>query len=232
MEENSHSTQLPHLLAFETANKFHQEVRIPVAKTNLGGILFIPSAAKAIIVFSHGSGSSRFSKRNQQVATYLQAKNFGTLLFDLLTPDEDRQYQNRFDIDLLTNRLAGATEWLETLPAAKDCRIGYFGASTGAASALQAAVMLPQVGAVVSRGGRPDLASSTALQTVKASVLLIVGNLDSEVLLLNKQALQQLRCNKELAVVNGATHLFEEPGKLDEVARLATAWFEKYLMPS
>ena len=210
---------------------FHGEVRIQVGEAILGGDLFIPARAHAIIVFSHGSGSSRFSKRNQQVATYLQGRNFGTLLLDLLTPVEDSQYHNRFNIGLLSNRLAGATEWLERLPAAKDCRIGYFGASTGAASALQAAADLKQVGAIVSRGGRPDLASMQSLKSVKAPVLLIVGSLDTEVLQLNKQAFQELQCYKELVIVDGASHLFEEQGKLDEVGVLASAWFEKYLKP-
>ena len=197
----------------------------------LGGDLFIPEGASAIVVFSHGSGSSRFSTRNQQIAGHLQRRNFGTLLLDLLTPAEDRQYQNRFNMELLTERLAGATSWLERVPAAKDCRIGYFGASTGAASALQAAAVLNQVGAIVSRGGRPDLASTQALKTVKAPVLLIVGSLDTDVLQLNRQAFQELQCAKELVVVDGASHLFEEQGKLDEVAILASAWFEKYLKP-
>lgn len=210
---------------------FHKEVSVQVGQTNLGGELYIPPEAKAIIVFSHGSGSSRFSTRNQQVAAYLRGKNFGTLLLDLLTPEEDNLYQNRFNIELLTKRLTGATEWLERVPAAKNCRIGYFGASTGAASALQAAAGLEQVGAVVSRGGRPDLASLNALKAVKAPVLCIVGSLDTEVLELNKQALKELRCHKELVVVDGATHLFEERGKLDEVAKLASAWFEAYLKP-
>lgn len=210
---------------------FHEELSIQVGHTNLGGELYIPSDAKAIIVFSHGSGSSRFSTRNRQVAAYLRGKNFGTLLLDLLTPEEDNLYQNRFNIELLTKRLTGATEWLERVPAAKNCRIGYFGASTGAASALQAAAGLEQVGAVVSRGGRPDLASLNALKAVKAPVLCIVGSLDTEVLELNKQALEELRCHKELVVVEGATHLFEERGKLDEVAKLASAWFETYLKP-
>ena len=210
---------------------FHEEVSIQVDNTILGGDLQIPARANAIIVFSHGSGSSRFSKRNQQVAAFLRERNFGTLLLDLLTPLEDSQYHNRFNIELLTNRLAGATEWLETLPAAKDCRIGYFGASTGAASALQAAAQLKQVGAVVSRGGRPDMASIHALKRIKAPVLLIVGSLDTEVLQLNRQAYKILQCQKELLVVEGATHLFEEQGKLDEVAKLASAWFEKYLQP-
>src|SRR5665647_386191 len=137
---------------------FHKEVNIPVGKVTVHGELNIPEKAKAIVIFSHGSGSSRFSKRNQQVAKYLQGKKLGTLLFDLLSEEEDQFYHNRFDIDLLTKRLAGATEWLERLPAAKDCRIGYFGASTSAASALKAAALLPHIGAIVSRGGRPDLA--------------------------------------------------------------------------
>ena len=208
--------------------RFHKEVSIPVGKVTLKGELFIPLKANAIIVFSHGSGSSRFSKRNQMVAKYLNEKNFGTLLFDLLTEEEDQHYQNRFNIDLLTKRLAGATEWLEELPAAKDCRIGYFGASTGAASALKAAAILPQINAVVSRGGRPDLAMDD-LHHVEAPTLLIVGSLDYDVLQLNKEAYIQLECEKKLEVVEGATHLFEEPGKMENVSELAGNWFEKYL---
>ena len=155
-------------------------------------------------------------------------KNFGTLLFDLLTEEEDKYYYNRFNIDLLTKRLAGATEWLEKFPAANDCRIGYFGASTGAASALQAAAHLPHIGAVVSRGGRPDFAMDH-LQSVEAPTLLIVGRLDTDVLELNKEAYSKLQCEKELEVVEGATHLFEEPGKMEIISELAAAWFEKYL---
>ena len=210
--------------------RLYKEVSIPVGKVTLKGDLFIPVKAKAIIIFSHGSGSSRFSKRNQAVAKYLQGKNFGTLLFDLLTEDEDKHYYNRFDIDLLTKRLAGATEWLEDLPVAKDCRIGFFGASTGAASALKAAALLPQIHAVVSRGGRPDLAMAE-LHNVEAPTLLIVGSLDYDVLQLNKEAFMQLECEKKLEVVEGATHLFEEPGKMEIVSELACNWFEKYLTP-
>jgi len=162
------------------------------------------------------------------VAKSLQDKNFGTLLFDLMTEEEDRNYYNRFDIDLLTKRLAGATEWLEKFPAAKDCRIGFFGASTGAASALQAASYLPQIGAVVSRGGRPDLAMAH-LPKVEAPTLLIVGSLDYDVLQLNKAAYEKLKCEKKLEVVEGATHLFEEPGKMEIISELAGKWFEKYL---
>jgi len=208
--------------------RFHNEVSMPVGKATLKGELIIPLKAKAIIIFSHGSGSSRFSSRNQMVAKYLHENNFGTLLFDLLTEEEDEHYHNRFNIDLLTKRLAGATEWLEKLPAAKECRIGYFGASTGAASALKAAAVLPSIGAVVSRGGRPDLAMD-ALHNVEAPTLLIVGSLDYDVLQLNKEAYMQLECEKKLEVVEGATHLFEESGKMDIVSGLAGNWFIKYL---
>jgi putative phosphoribosyl transferase len=210
--------------------RFHKEISIPVGKVTVQGELTIPLKANAIIIFSHGSGSSRFSKRNQMVAKYLQQKNFGTLLFDLLTQEEDQNYYTRFDIDLLTKRLAGATEWLEKLPAANDCRIGYFGASTGAASALKAASFLRQISAVVSRGGRPDLAMND-LPKVEAPTLLIVGSLDYDVLQMNKEAYRQMKCGKKLEVVEGATHLFEEPGKMDIVSELAANWFEKYLMP-
>ena len=208
--------------------RFHKEVSIPVSKVTVQGELIIPLKAKAIIIFSHGSGSSRFSKRNQMVAKYLHEKNFGTLLFDLLTEQEDQHYHNRFNIDLLTKRLTVATEWLEKLPAAQDCSIGYFGASTGAASALKAAAALPQINAVVSRGGRPDLAMDV-LKNVEAPTLLIVGSLDYDVLQLNKEAYIQLECEKKLEVVEGATHLFEESGKMEIVSELATHWFEKYL---
>jgi dienelactone hydrolase len=209
---------------------FHKEVNIPAGKIILKGELIIPEGSNAIVIFSHGSGSSRFSRRNQQVARYLQQKSFGTLLFDLLTEEEDMHYENRFDIDLLTKRLAGATQWLEKFPAAKDCRIGYFGASTGAASALKAAAILPQVSAVVSRGGRPDLAMHD-LPFVLAPTLLIVGSLDADVLQLNESAFMKLECIKKLEVVEGATHLFEETGKMEIVSALAADWFEKYLTP-
>jgi putative phosphoribosyl transferase len=211
--------------------RIHEEVSIPAGKATLKGELLIPSKAAGIIVFSHGSGSSRFSSRNQQVAKYLNKKNLGTLLFDLLTEEEDKLYQTRFDIGLLTKRLAGATEWLEALPAAKNCRIGYFGASTGAASALKAAAVLSEISAVVSRGGRPDLAMDE-LHNVDAPTLLIVGGLDFDVLQLNKQAYEKLNGVKKLEVVEGATHLFEEPGKMEIVSELAGNWFEKYLQPA
>ena len=210
--------------------RFHKEVSMPLGKVTLKGELFIPVKANAIIVFSHGSGSSRFSKRNQMVAKYMHEKNFGTLLFDLLTEEEDKHYYNRFDINLLTKRLAGATEWLEEFPAAKACRIGYFGASTGAASALKAAAILPHINAVVSRGGRPDLVMDD-LHNVEAPTLLIVGSLDYDVLQLNKEAYIQLGCEKKFEVIQGASHLFEEQGMMEKVCELAAAWFEKYLQP-
>jgi pimeloyl-ACP methyl ester carboxylesterase len=211
--------------------RFHEDVKIRMGKITVEGELTIPWKAETMVVFSHGSGSSRFSKRNQAVAKYLQQKNIGTLLFDLLTEEEDRHYHNRFDIELLTKRLAGATEWLEKFPAAKNCRIGYFGASTGAASALKAAAYLPSVKAVVSRGGRPDLAMDI-LPEVEVPTLLIVGSLDYDVLKLNQQALNKLECIKKLELVDGATHLFEEQGKMEIVAALAAGWFEKYLKPA
>jgi pimeloyl-ACP methyl ester carboxylesterase len=210
--------------------QFHNEVSISVENVVLKGDLIIPASSNAIVLFSHGSGSSRFSKRNREVAEYLQSKNFGTLLLDLLTEVEDTIYSNRFNIDLLAKRLAGATAWLEKFPAAKNHRIGYFGASTGAASALQAAAQLPEIAAVVSRGGRPDLAMNY-LEQVSAPTLLIVGSLDKYVIQLNEKAYHRLNCTKELVIVEGASHLFEEAGKMDKVSRLATSWFEKYLQP-
>lgn len=190
----------------------------------------IPKGAEAIVIFSHGSGSSRKSPRNQMVAQRLQQHNIGTLLFDLLTEDEDTNYFNRFDIDLLTLRLVKATQWLEALPEAHGCNLGYFGASTGAASALKAAAALPQVRAVVSRGGRPDMAINV-LHQVKAAVLLLVGSLDYDVIALNDKAYGHLTCEKKLKIISGASHLFAEPGTLDRVAEEAIGWFEKYMIP-
>ncbi len=210
--------------------RFHGEVAIPVKGVQLKGELIIPSKAEAIVIFSHGSGSSRLSPRNIMVADYLQKKGFGTLLFDLLTEAEDRDYYNRFDIELLTQRLIVATEWLKQQPAAINCRMGYFGASTGAASALKAAKDLPQTGAVVSRGGRPDLALDD-LPEVNAPTILIVGSLDYDVLVLNKKAYQQLQCVKKLEVIEGASHLFEEQGTMEQVCEVAAAWFDKWLQP-
>jgi alpha/beta superfamily hydrolase len=210
--------------------RFYQEVDIPLGTVTVTGELIIPKNANSIIIFSHGSGSSRFSKRNQLVANYLQSKNFGTLLFDLLTSEEDRDYHTRFDIDLLTTRLAGATKWLKENENAEDCCIGYFGASTGAASALRAAAIIPNIGAVVSRGGRPDMAMDY-LDEVHSPTLLIVGSRDEHVLQLNKKAFAELQCEKKLEIVYGASHLFEESGKMEIVSELAANWFEKFLKP-
>ena len=207
---------------------FHSEVSIPAGKALLQGELIIPVKSKAVIIFSHGSGSSRLSPRNRKVAQHLQERNFGTLLLDLLTPAEDRIYQNRFDIDLLTKRLINATEWIEEQRAAKNCSMGYFGASTGAASALKAAARYHEIEAVVSRGGRPDLAMDE-LPKVAAPTLLIVGSLDTEVLKLNEEAFIRLDCVKKLEVVEGASHLFEEFGMMDKVCSLAADWFSKHL---
>jgi len=208
-----------------------REVRIEAAGALLEGSLSIPHHACSIVIFSHGSGSSRHSPRNRQVALHLQQAGMGTLLLDLLTPEEDEDYDNRFNIPLLTSRLVAATRWLQHLPEAAGCHLSYFGASTGAASALGAAAQLSgQISAVVSRGGRPDMAMDM-LPRVQAPTLLIVGSYDTTVLQLNGQALQALHCPKKLAIIDGATHLFEEPGKLHEVALLATAWFQQYCTP-
>jgi putative phosphoribosyl transferase len=209
-------------------NGFHKVVDIPVEGVLLQGELVIPQRADAVVIFSHGSGSSRFSPRNQQVARYLREKSFGTLLFDLLTREEDRNYHNRFNIDLLTTRLVRVTDWLYKLPEAGSCRLGYFGASTGAASALRAASLSGEIDAVVSRGGRPDLAMDV-LHRVHAPTLLIVGSLDHDVLDLNRKAYRNLAGQKELAIVPGASHLFEEAGSMEKVCELASGWFKKYL---
>jgi len=188
------------------------------------------------VLFAHGSGSSRLSPRNRHVARVLNEAALATLLVDLLTPDEEaidaRTTHLRFDISLLAQRLIGATDWLSDHPDTRGLRVGYFGASTGAAAALvAAAVRAAAVGAVVSRGGRPDLAGR-ALALVRAPTLLIVGGRDAQVLELNREAFAQLTCEKRLEIVPGATHLFEEPGALDRVAFLARDWFERYLTPA
>jgi dienelactone hydrolase len=190
------------------------------------GILEVPDGAKSIVIFAHGTGSSRLSPRNRYVAGVLRDIGLGTLLFDLLTAEEDRLYQNRFNIDLLATRLSAATDWLEGR--VQMTSIGYFGASTGAAAALRASVKHSRVRAIVSKGGRPDLAWDY-LDDVTAPTLLVVGGYDSEVLMLNEQALRRLRTRKNLVVVPGATHLFEEPGTLEEVARVAADWFREFL---
>jgi dienelactone hydrolase len=206
-----------------------EQVNIPVGEIVLEGLLTWPAHPRGGIIFAHGSGSSRLSPRNRFVADILVKQGFAALLFDLLTPAEDADYDNRFEIDLLTDRLKSATLWL--LPRARSAGItlGYFGASTGSASALRAAADLASdIKAVVSRGGRPDLAGD-ALSRVPAPVLLIVGGRDELVIDLNERAYELLDSEKEIAIVPGATHLFEEPGALDEVARLASQWFMRHL---
>jgi pimeloyl-ACP methyl ester carboxylesterase len=195
----------------------------------LEGDLAVPEHARGIVLFAHGSGSSRRSPRNQFVARVLREAGLGTLLFDLLTQREDAVYETRFNIDLLAQRLSAATAWMTQQPVAASLGVGYFGASTGAAAALIAAAELgPSIGAVVSRGGRPDMAEA-ALDRVTAPTLLIVGGLDDVVIDLNRQAFAGLRSEKRLVIVPGATHLFEEPGTLDEVAQLAADWFLQWL---
>jgi len=204
-------------------------VQIPVNGITLEGALVIPTGCSGVVLFAHGSGSSRHSPRNNFVAQMLQGAGLGTLLLDLLTREEDASYENRFDIDLLTWRLERATQWVMEQPRSESLDIGYFGASTGAAAALQAAATFSNsIGAVVSRGGRPDLAMA-ALPNVESPTLLIVGGLEYEVLELNRRAYQKLKVEKELEIVPGATHLFEEPGTLQEVARLAAQWFNRHL---
>ena len=193
----------------------------------------MPESARGIVIFAHGSGSSRLSRRNNFVAEVIRRHEIATLLFDLLTIEEDRVYANRFDIPLLTDRLIEATHWITSQPEFTGFKLGYFGASTGAAAALQAAAQLGKsISAVVSRGGRPDLAGTADLNLVLAPTLLIVGGDDNAVIELNQQAYTSLTSVRELKIVPGATHLFEEPGTLEQAAELAAAWFEKYLAGS
>ena len=208
-------------------------VRVAAGSVTLEGNLTLPEGAAGIVLFAHGSGSSRHSPRNRYVARLLNQAKLATLLVDLLTSDEEaidmRTAQLRFDIGLLAERLVAVTDWLTQYRDTRHLRVSYFGASTGAAAALVAAAERRDVvGAVVSRGGRPDLAGP-ALPRVRAPTLLIVGGNDFQVIELNRAALAQLRCEKQLVIVPGATHLFEEPGTLDEVARLAREWFERHL---
>ncbi len=208
-------------------------VKIPAGSAMLEGDLVLPSHAAGTVIFAHGSGSSRHSPRNRRVAGALNRAGLATLLFDLLTRNEEaideRTAQLRFDIALLARRLRQATEWLIQQRDLERLRIGYFGASTGAAAALVAAAELPEhLAAVVSRGGRPDLAGPS-LAKVKAPTLLIVGGEDTQVIALNRRALEQLACEKRLEIVPGATHLFEEPGALEEAALMARNWFLQHL---
>jgi putative phosphoribosyl transferase len=209
--------------------RIDRQVEIVSGRAHLPGMLGVPKGAQGVVLFAHGSGSGRFSPRNQAVAGALREAGLGTLLVDLLEEWESEDRQKVFDIDLLAERLMSATEWLRSNDETSTLAIGYFGASTGAAAALQAAAALgDEVDAIVSRGGRPDLAMPYLWQ-VAAPTLLIVGGHDYPVIPLNQQAYDRLTCAKELAVVPGATHLFEESGALEEVSRLAAEWFRRYL---
>jgi pimeloyl-ACP methyl ester carboxylesterase len=206
-----------------------KQVHIPSGPVSLGATLAVPHEAHSIVVFVHGSGSSRFSPRNNFVAEVLRTHGFGVLLMDLLTAMEEDSAKKRFDIDLLTHRLVSARDWLKTQEGLSRLNIGLFGASTGSAAALKLAARLGKdIGAVVSRGGRPDLAEAD-LSNVVSPTLLIVGGNDSAVLELNETAFDKLQSVKKLEIVPGATHLFEEPGTLEQVANLAKAWFAGYL---
>jgi putative phosphoribosyl transferase len=216
-----------------TGESLHQAVRIPVGKVFLEGDLDLPHDAPGVVLFAHGSGSSRHSSRNQYVASVIRKAGLGTLLFDLLTSEEEEEdevtRELRFDIRLLAQRLVAATRWVVAQPETKGRKIGYFGASTGGAAALVAAAKLGRtIAAVVSRGGRPDLASEI-LPEVQSPTLLIVGGYDGLVIDANEAAYAGLRCEKQFRIVPQATHLFEEPGKLEEVARLSAEWFGTYL---
>ena len=211
-------------------------VGIPVRGIFLNGDLVVPPLAEGIVLFAHGSGSSRFSPRNRAVATELNSAGFATLLLDLLTPSEERQDATtaalRFDVHLLARRLIAATDWLSTRSETSDLGVGYFGASTGAAAALIAAAHRQDVvRAIVSRGGRPDLAGPV-LEKVHTPTLLIVGGADTPVIEFNRRACEQLSGVRELMIVPRATHLFEEPGALEEVTRLARGWYRRYLSPA
>jgi putative phosphoribosyl transferase len=215
------------------ADLLEAQVKISAGDAILDGALMIPSGASGIVLFAHGSGSSRHSPRNMSVARVIREAGVGTLLFDLLTREEESvdvfTRHLRFDIGLLTNRLIEATNWVSGQGLTRDLAVGYFGSSTGAAAALMAAAILGEkIGAVVSRGGRPDLAGD-ATPLVKASTLLIVGERDEPVVELNQEAYARLRCEKEMRIIPGATHLFEEPGALDQVAHLASHWFRHHL---
>ncbi|NHF59727.1 alpha/beta hydrolase [Flavobacteriaceae bacterium TP-CH-4] len=206
-----------------------RQVTIKLDGLTLNGNLSVPANALGIVIFSHGSGSSRLSPRNNYVAQMLQEKGLATLLFDLLTEVEDRLFQNRFNIDLLTMRLIDVTQWVQHQKETKDLPIGYFGASTGAASALRAAAFYGEdIKAVVSRGGRPDLALDD-LSRVTAPTLFVVGGWDKVVIELNEKAFEKLQCERKLEIIPHATHLFEEAGKLAKVANLSAEWFADHM---
>lgn len=207
-------------------------IDIPVDEITVTGDFYVPQLPKGIIVFAHGSGSSRHSPRNKLVARILHEAGFATLLFDLLTVQEDQDPNARFDITLLTDRLIKVTDWLKSEEEWADLVVGYFGASTGAAATLRAAATLGHeiVRAVVSRGGRPDMAGRSFLGQVKTPTLLIVGGLDQEVIKMNEEAFAMLPGEKQIQIISGASHLFEEPGKLEEVAILAAEWFDRHVV--
>ena len=220
-------------VARSAVSAWEEEVRIPVGGVHLSGTLELPAGAKALVIFAHGSGSGRFSTRNRRVAAHVRAGGLGTLLFDLLTRQEEADDAPtghlRFDVAMLADRLADVAYWTRFCSRTRLLPRGYFGASTGAAAALIAAARHPgSIGAIVSRGGRPDLAGE-ALSRVAAPTLLIVGGADTPVIPLNQQAFDRLRCTKQIEIVPGASHLFEEAGALEIVARLATSWFETHL---
>lgn len=216
-------------MAEKTVGAGERLVHIKAGGVRLEGALVVPEGARGIALFAHGSGSSRKSPRNNFVAQALQKAGLATLLMDLLTRDEDLDYERRFDIDLLAGRLGDATVWVEKEEDTSGLKIGYFGASTGAAAAIKAAVEGGgAIGAIVSRGGRPDLAHGS-LAALKAPILLIVGGRDDIVVELNRKAYSMIKCEKELVIVPGATHLFEEPGTLEEAANHAALWFKGHI---
>ncbi|WP_454890294.1 dienelactone hydrolase family protein [Sphingopyxis chilensis] len=202
---------------------------LTVGSPGLDAILDVPPHARGVVIFAHGSGSGRFSPRNNHVAGKLREAGFATLLLDLLTAGEERDRRNIFDITLLAGRLRMARDWCEEYPATAALRPAYFGASTGAGAAMRAAANDPRIAAIISRGGRPDLAGASALAQVMAPTLLIVGGRDDLVIDLNREALAAMRCPRELAIVPGAGHLFEEPGALDRVVALAVGWLGRFL---
>lgn len=204
-------------------------IEIKVDKDHIEGELVIPESATGLVLFAHGSGSSRFSPRNNYVAKTLQKENIATLLIDLLAKNEDLSYDRRFDIQLLSERLIEVTNWLKENNDTRNLKIGYFGASTGSAAAINAAaIKKDEIAAVVSRGGRVDLAGEDALSEIKAPTLLLVGELDEFVIEVNELAYKKINCKKELSIISNASHLFEEPGALEEVAMHAANWFVKH----
>jgi putative phosphoribosyl transferase len=209
-----------------------EDLRIPCDNVELRAVLNVPQYARGLILFAHGSGSSRLSPRNKLVARILRDAGFGSLLMDLLSAREDRMQRTRFDVDLLARRLEGAYRWTHANARIASLPVGLFGASTGAAAAIRVAAMPESnIAAVVSRGGRPDLAGREALGAITAPTLLIVGGFDTGVIALNEAAEGNMHCERRLEIVSGATHLFEEPGTLEEAAGLACAWFVRHLSP-